>query len=132
MQELGFDTFLDEKTMTYAIHLERSLIFLDSFAYQEVFLKLEETDENPDYCSFFTNAKIHMPTRISIRKQHFTAEGQAISEAAIIFQGLSYSEFKASKIQLFRKNLTTKKRKSIVVFGRDPSFKFLWWRSCNS
>ncbi|WP_034551248.1 LTA synthase family protein [Carnobacterium funditum] len=119
-QELGFDTFLDEKTMTYADTLEESPYISDHSAYQEVLLKLEETDET-DFVHLVTMQN-HMPYTDFYPETTFTAEGTADDlEAANYFQGLSYSD---KALNQFLEELTTQEEKSIVVFWGDhlPSF----------
>ncbi|MEG0496724.1 MAG: sulfatase-like hydrolase/transferase [Carnobacterium sp.] len=119
-QELGFDRFLDEKTMTYNDSLGDSPYISDASAYKEILKQLEETKET-DFVHLVTMQN-HMPYTDFYPETTFTAEGTADDfEAANYFQGLAYSD---DSLNQFLTTLTKQEEKSIVVFWGDhlPGF----------
>ncbi len=119
-QELGFDRFLDEKTMTYDDSLGDSPYISDASAYKEILKQIEETKET-DFVHLVTMQN-HMPYTDFYPETTFTAEGTADDfEAANYIQGLAYSD---DSLNQFLTTLTNQEEKSIVVFWGDhlPGF----------
>ncbi|MGB3160547.1 LTA synthase family protein [Carnobacterium sp.] len=119
-EELGFNRFLDEKTMTYKDTLVNNPYISDSSAYQEILKQLEETEQT-DFIHL-VSMQNHMPYTDFYPGTSYTAEGTADDyEAANYFQGLAYSD---ESLDVFLKELSSQEEESIVVFWGDhlPGF----------
>jgi phosphoglycerol transferase MdoB-like AlkP superfamily enzyme len=119
-QELGFDRFLDEKTMTHTDTLGENPYISDASAYQEILKQLKETKET-DFIHL-VSMQNHMPYADFYPETTFTAEGTADNvEAAHYFQGLAYSD---EALNQFLAKLIQQEEETIVVFWGDhlPGF----------
>lgn len=119
-EELGFDHFLDEKTMTHTDTLGENPYISDASAYQEILKQLRETKE-ADFIHL-VSMQNHMPYGDFYPETTFTAKGTADNvEAANYFQGLAYSD---ESLNRFLIELTQQEEETIVVFWGDhlPGF----------
>ncbi|SEL28215.1 Phosphoglycerol transferase MdoB [Carnobacterium iners] len=119
-EELGFDRFLDEETMTYNKTVANNPYISDDAAYQEIVKQIKATKET-DFVHL-VSMQNHMPYANFYPETTFTAKGTADdSEAAHYFQGLTYSD---ESLDYFLTALIKQKEETIVVFWGDhlPGF----------
>ncbi|MEG0749382.1 MAG: LTA synthase family protein [Carnobacterium sp.] len=119
-EEMGFDTFIHEGTMTYDDKLENNPYISDYAAYQEILAKLQETDR-ADFVHLVTMQN-HMPYATNYPSTAFKGSHTADdSEAANYYQGLAYSD---DALKNFLDQLQDLAEDTIVVFWGDhlPGF----------
>jgi phosphoglycerol transferase MdoB-like AlkP superfamily enzyme len=112
---MGFQTFLDQDTMTYTDKIENNPYISDASAYKEV-LSLSADDQKPQFVHLVT-MQTHMPYEGKYTTLNYQASGDGNMTALENYlQDVSYS---STALKNFIQQLKQLNRRTLVVFWGD-------------
>ena len=114
-QTFGFESFLDEKTMTHQKKLSKSGFISDESAFKEVVDVLEKEDQ-PQFVHLVT-MQTHMPYSNKYDQSSYTLEGYSNSKGIENYsQDIAYT---SEALKDFFEKIDTLKRPTLVIFWGD-------------